>query len=58
MMQNYQGEAVGQLIAYQLRLALYAKVQRLSFSYHDRVHTGDLMTPRHPLDVEGHQGCG
>ena len=52
MMQNYQGEAVGQLIAYQLRLALYAKVQRLSFSYHDRVHTGDLMT-RGILDVEG-----
>ena len=52
MMQNYQGEAVGQLIAYELRLALYAKVQRLSFSYHDRVHTGDLMT-RGILDVEG-----
>ena len=52
MMQNYQGEAVGQLIGYQLRLALYAKVQSLSFSYHDRVHTGDLMT-RGILDVEG-----
>ena len=52
MMQNYQGEAVGQLIAYQLRLSLYAKVQTLSFSYHDRVHTGDLMT-RGILDVEG-----
>ena len=52
MMQNYQGEAVGQLIGYELRLALYAKVQSLSFSYHDRVHTGDLMT-RGILDVEG-----
>ena len=52
MMQNYQGEAVGQLIAYQLRLDLYAKVQALSFSYHDRVHTGDLMT-RGILDIEG-----
>ena len=52
MMQNYQGEAVGQLIAYRLRLALYAKVQNLSFSYHDRVHTGDLMT-RGILDIEG-----
>jgi len=52
MMQNYQGEAVGQLIGYHLRLALYAKVQSLSFSYHDRVHTGDLMT-RGILDVEG-----
>ena len=52
MMQNYQGEAVGQLIGYDLRLALYAKVQSLSFGYHDRVHTGDLMT-RGILDVEG-----
>ena len=52
MMQNYQGEAVGQLIAYQMRLDLYAKVQALSFSYHDRVHTGDLMT-RGILDIEG-----
>ena len=52
MMQNYQGEAVGQLIGYQMRLDLYAKVQNLSFSYHDRVHTGDLMT-RGILDIEG-----
>ena len=52
MMQNYQGEAVGQLIGYQIRLDLYAKVQKLSFSYHDRVHTGDLMT-RGILDIEG-----
>ena len=52
MMQNYQGEAVGQLIGYQMRLALYAKIQSLSFSYHDRVHTGDLMT-RGILDIEG-----
>ena len=52
MMQNYQGEAVGQLIGYRMRLDLYAKVQALSFSYHDRVHTGDLMT-RGILDIEG-----
>ena len=52
MVQNYQGEAVGQLIGYRLRLALYAKIQALSFSYHDRAHTGDLMT-RGILDVEG-----
>ena len=52
MMQNYQGEAVGQLIGYRMRLDLYAKVQTLSFSYHDRVHTGDLMT-RGILDIEG-----
>ena len=52
MMQNYQGEALGQLIGYRMRLDLYAKVQSLSFSYHDRVHTGDLMT-RGILDIEG-----
>ena len=52
MLHNYQGEAVGQLIAYRLRLAYYDKLQQLSFSYHDRVHTGDLMT-RGMLDVEG-----
>ena len=52
MVQNYQGEAVGQTIGYELRLALYAKLQRLSFSYHDQVHTGDLMT-RGILDIEG-----
>jgi ATP-binding cassette subfamily B protein len=49
---NYQGEAIGQSIAYQLRLAYFDKLQRLSFSYHDKVHSGDLMT-RGMLDIEG-----
>lgn len=52
MLQNYQGEAVGQLIGYQLRLDYYRKLQSLSLSWHDRVHTGDLMT-RGILDIEG-----
>lgn len=52
MSQNYVGEAVGHLIAHDLRLAYYARLQRLSFSYHDRVHTGELMT-RGILDIEG-----
>ena len=52
MMQSYQGEAVGQLIAYNLRLDYYRKLQKLSFSWHDRVHSGDLMT-RGILDIEG-----
>ena len=52
MVQNYQGEAVGQLIAYDLRLAYYRKLQKLSFSWHDKVHSGDLMT-RGILDIEG-----
>ena len=52
MLQNYQGEAVGQTIGYRLRLAFYRKLQTLSFSWHDRVHSGDLMT-RGILDIEG-----
>ena len=52
MMQNYIGESVGQLIGYQLRLDFYQKLQKLSFSWHDRIHTGDLMT-RGILDIEG-----
>ena len=52
MSQNYLGEAVGHLIAHDLRLAYYRHLQRLSFSYHDRVHTGELMT-RGILDIEG-----
>ena len=34
-------------IGYELRLAYYPKLQQLSFSFHDSVHTGDLITPRH-----------
>lgn len=52
MIHNYMGEAIGQSIGYQLRLAYFEKLQRLSFAYHDRVHSGDLMT-RGMLDVEG-----
>lgn len=52
MLQNYLGESVGQLIGYQLRLDFYQKLQQLSFSWHDRIHTGDLMT-RGILDIEG-----
>jgi len=52
MMQNYQGEAVGQLIGYDMRLAYYRQLQRLSFSWHDKIHSGDLIT-RGILDIEG-----
>jgi ATP-binding cassette subfamily B protein len=52
MVQNYLGESVGHRIAYELRVAFYAKLQRLSFRYHDRTHTGELMT-RGILDIEG-----
>ncbi|MEM7253830.1 MAG: ABC transporter ATP-binding protein [Pseudomonadota bacterium] len=52
MVQNYQGEAVGHLIAHDLRMAFYRQLQRLSFAYHDHMHTGELMT-RGILDIEG-----
>ena len=48
---NYGGEAIGHMIAYDLRLAFYKKLQSLSFSFHDRVHTGELIT-RGMLDLE------
>lgn len=38
-------------IAYDLRNALYGKIQSLSFSYHDRAQTGQLLT-RATSDVE------
>lgn len=52
MAHNYQGEAVGQCIGYRLRLAYFEKLQRLSFGYHDKIHSGDLMT-RGMLDIDG-----
>ncbi len=52
MVQNYQGQAVGQIIGYDLRMAYFRQLQRLSLSWHDRVHTGELMT-RGILDIEG-----
>ncbi|MDH3772059.1 MAG: ABC transporter transmembrane domain-containing protein, partial [Nitrospirota bacterium] len=52
MWHNYQGEAIGQQIAYDLRMAYYAQLQRLSFGFHDRMHTGELIT-RGMLDIEG-----
>ncbi|RWK07439.1 ABC transporter ATP-binding protein [Mesorhizobium sp.] len=52
MAQNYFGEAVGHQTGYELRLAFYEKIQRLSFAFHDRVHTGDLITLG-LLDLDG-----
>jgi ATP-binding cassette, subfamily B, multidrug efflux pump len=52
MVQNYYSEAVGHHIGYELRLACYEKIQRLSFSFHDSMHSGDLITIG-LLDLEG-----
>jgi ATP-binding cassette, subfamily B, multidrug efflux pump len=52
LLQNYFAESVGHHVGYELRLAFYDKVQRLPYSYHDRVHSGDLITVG-LLDLEG-----
>ncbi len=49
--QAYLSEKAGQNIAFDFRNELFAKIQRLSFSYHDRNRTGQLMI-RATDDVE------
>jgi ATP-binding cassette subfamily B multidrug efflux pump len=49
--QGYLSERASQGVAYDLRNALYAKIQGLSFSYHDQAQTGQLLT-RATNDVE------
>jgi ATP-binding cassette subfamily B multidrug efflux pump len=49
--QGYLSERASQGVAYDLRNALYARIQSLSFSYHDRAQTGQLLT-RATNDVE------
>lgn len=50
-LQAYWAEKNSQAVAYDLRNDLFAKIQRLSFSYHDRNQTGQLMI-RATDDVE------
>jgi ATP-binding cassette subfamily B multidrug efflux pump len=49
---QYTGDMFGIRSVYELRNALYAKLQRLPFSYYDNAKTGDLMS-RLTADVEG-----
>jgi ATP-binding cassette subfamily B protein len=41
--QTFMSETASQGVAFDLRNELFAKIQRLSFSYHDRNRTGQLM---------------
>jgi ATP-binding cassette, subfamily B, multidrug efflux pump len=50
-LQTYWAEKNSQSVAFDLRNDLYAKIQTLSFSYHDRNNTGQLMI-RATDDVE------
>src|ERR687885_1416972 len=50
-LQGYLAERASQGVAYDLRNTLFAKIERLSFSYYDKVETGQLVT-RLTSDVE------
>jgi ATP-binding cassette subfamily B protein len=52
MVANYQAEWVSQRVAYRYRLDFFQQLQRLSFGFHDKIHSGDLIT-RGMLDLEG-----
>ncbi len=49
--QGFWSEKASQSVAYELRNALFDKLQNLSFTYHDQAQTGQLMT-RITSDVE------
>lgn len=48
----FLGEWLGQRVAADLRMIYFDKLQALSFSFHDNVHTGNLMS-RGLSDIEG-----
>ncbi len=50
--QQYLGESVGQRVAYDLRNEFYDHLQRMSFAFHDKEQTGNLMS-KATEDVEG-----
>jgi len=50
--QTYLSEFLSQRVAYDLRNQLYNRLQSLSYSFHDRSQTGQLMS-RATADVEG-----
>ena len=49
--QRYYGEWMTHKVAYDLRTDFFTTVQLLPFSFHDRAHTGDLMS-RATSDIE------
>jgi ATP-binding cassette subfamily B protein len=52
--QNYVSAFIGQKIAFDLRNRIYDRIQRLSFAFHDKAQTGQLMS-RATQDVEAVQ---
>ncbi|MEX1255337.1 MAG: ABC transporter ATP-binding protein [Dehalococcoidia bacterium] len=50
--QTFWAEWISQRVAYDIRNSIYNHLQRLSFAYHDKAQTGQLMS-RATQDVEG-----
>ena len=50
-LQSYMGEVIAQRVAFDLRRDFFERVQSLSFSFHDHLETGQLMS-RATVDVE------
>ena len=48
---TYSVDSLSQLVSYDFRNQLYDKLQHLSFAYHDKEHTGNLMS-KATADVE------
>ena len=48
---TYTTDSLSQLVSYDIRNRFYDKLQHLSFAYHDKEHTGDLMS-KATADVE------
>ncbi len=51
-LQQFLAEWIAQRIAYDIRNAIYNHLQKLSFAYHDKAQTGQIMS-RATQDVEG-----
>ena len=49
---GFQAERVSQKVAYHMRLDYFRHLQRLPFGFHDKIHSGDLIT-RGMIDLEG-----
>ncbi len=48
---TYTTDSLSQIVSYDLRNLIYDKLQHLSFAFHDKEHTGDLMS-KATADVE------
>ena len=48
---QYVGESIAHRVCFNLRNSIYDKIQRMSFAFHDREHTGNLMS-KATVDIE------